>query len=226
MSNVECPQYGPTQAGIAEHPTKQVSDPDLDDSGLRKYMSETFYELLPLLLRFENTEADRNVNFNRHAGFAMQIAHTGLCMAGIDCDLSDAQTTLIRDVWFELSGGVLDPQFSLTQLQDIYRKASEDPPVRGSLNEIPFSLQLIMNYDRHHGTDYGANAKAMLFRFADAMVKIDGPVSVDEMSALSKYRELLDSAIADPFIVRNTPLIPFLNEITLGSYAVVTNLPS
>ena len=177
-------------------------------------MKETFYELLPLILRDESNEADCNLNFNLHAGFAMQIAHTGICMASIDGDLSDNETGIIRDVWYELSGGVLNPQFPVTELAEIYKRAYEDPKVRASLDEVPFGLQLILSHDFRHGTNFATKAKAMLFHFANAMANADGTASPEKINALSKYKELLDSAKADYL-----PDEVGLNQKTVGKAA-------
>ena len=105
---------------------------------------------------------------------------------------------MIRDTWATLSPDSGLGELATRECRDYMRKiVSEDPRVHSRLEEVPISLQLLLNYDREHATDYATKLKAMMFRFANALVKADGTVNDEEIKALSTYKELLNSAIAD-----------------------------
>lgn len=58
---------------------------------------------------------------------------------------------------------------------------------------VPFSVQLLQIYDSTHGTDYASKARAICFRFANAIVKADGNITRAEETALLEFKAALYS---------------------------------
>jgi SpoVK/Ycf46/Vps4 family AAA+-type ATPase len=56
---------------------------------------------------------------------------------------------------------------------------------------VPFCVQYLDAYDAGYGTNYADKAKAMFFRFANAMAKADGEITEEEKFALLEFKKLL-----------------------------------
>ena len=114
--------------------------------------------------------------------------------ANVDKDISEIEAALLRDVQelFEPElGGILFWDMDIIELHDRMREVVRKDPKTYSRIRIPYVVTLLEVYDDENGTDYAAKARAMYFRFANAIVKADGKITKQEETALSSFKEML-----------------------------------
>src|SRR5262245_48335633 len=105
----------------------------------------------------------------------------GLYFATVDGDLSDDEAAFIADV-----NQFLDPNqediSSLTRRQhrDIFRRSMRSNPALFMDLIVPPPIASLRIYDNTYGTDYTESAKAMFFRYANAVTKADGRITKEE----------------------------------------------
>lgn len=57
--------------------------------------------------------------------------------------------------------------------------------------DIPYTVMLLETYDAENGTNYADKAKAMFFRFANAVAKADGAITQKEANSLLVFKQML-----------------------------------
>lgn len=79
----------------------------------------------------------------------------------------------------------------VTYYQDLYRKSIGNYPQLFKTPRQPTSLYYLERYDDDNGTHHAEKAKALFFRFANAIVKADGTVSEKERRSLAEFKDIL-----------------------------------
>jgi AAA+ superfamily predicted ATPase len=93
-------------------------------------------------------------------------------------------------------GDGLDQEYSLEQrrskFQNIVAERQDELMSREDYKSVP-SVKALEIYDTQHGTTYAEIAKAMVFRFANLLVKADGKITRAEEIELIKFKNVLYS---------------------------------
>jgi hypothetical protein len=119
--------------------------------------------------------------------FRAEFFNIGLYIASVDGDLSDDASAFIWEILLSLN---LDARWG----RDCIRFAIRDKPEYYQNIIKPSIVVLLENFDSGKGTNYADKAKAMYFRFANAVAKADGKVTKAEELALSKFKQVLYGA--------------------------------
>lgn len=112
-----------------------------------------------------------------------------------DGDLSVEEAAFIKDV-----ADFFDPEFDSRyrgtpeQFRGFLLDAVREHPEVYEFPDLSYILGVLDTYDSAYGTDCAEKAKAMFFRFANAMVKADGMATKEEELALSRFKDSLYGA--------------------------------
>lgn len=191
-----------------------LTNPHEYDPGLKDYLLNTISELShpckDTLIKAENYTLDPE------RLFFMELLNIALAISAAD-EISDSEAQLLRDIF---SGTSFDMGFNtpVRAVRDHLRNMVWDDykEILVKPNKTPLSIESLLIYDGTHGTDYATKGKTMFFRFANAIAKADGTVSPDEIESLSRFRESLDSAVVENYLVGQE------SENTISSPAVTT----
>lgn len=196
-----------------------------DSAELQTYIGPLILDIIrPLGIMFymapepSNTPAEDAV-----LAIKMALHSLALQLATADGSISVLEVALMQDICSLLEEDA--PSLSLTQqLTMAHKLVKEMPEIFGVLRK-PLVVDLLETYDNRFGTFYTDKAKAMFFRFANAIVKADGNVTRQEEAILDEFREILYASMSyshdgtfDKFANLNpieVSAIPKQNEKTL-----------
>jgi len=116
----------------------------------------------------------------------------GLHFATVDGDLSDDEAAFLSDVHQFLERHQEDSSnLTSREYRDILCNSVRKNPQLYMNLRVPPAVTYLRIYDNEHGTDYAEAAKAMFFRYANAVTKADGRITKEEELALSKFKQTL-----------------------------------
>ena len=163
-----------------------------DSVPLLRYLKNTIYELIDPLEQVEWAywqEGDDTVD--GWATFRGWLSIVGVYFASVDGALTDDEAAFLNDVsdffYPDESQGYITPR----QYGDILRNAIQRNPDLYLTLRLPSLVFYLMDYDNAYGTDYAEKARAMFFRFANAIIKADGRISPLEEAALAEFKSIL-----------------------------------
>ena len=118
--------------------------------------------------------------------------------ACIDGDLSDDELDFVADLIMNInSDSSEDNSHHGYEYKRLVRQKTREFVMEGLETalqfEVPPAIIYLNHYDNQNGTLYSEKAKAMFFRFANAIVKADGKITKPEESALQQFKEVLYS---------------------------------
>src|SRR5262249_19824089 len=115
----------------------------------------------------------------------------GLQFALVDGDLSDDEAAFLGDVQEFLQREEEISSLTRREYRDILLRPVRHNPQLFMNLRVPSTVTSLRIYDNEHGTDYAEAAKAMFFRYANAVTKADGRITKEEELALSKFKQIL-----------------------------------
>lgn len=163
-----------------------------DSLPLVRYLKSTIYELLDPLEQAQWAgweEGDDTVD--GWATIRAALTVIGVHFAAVDGDLSDDEAALLNDIAEFLNPEEPAGYISPRQYGDILRRGLRESPEVYLNLRLPPPVFYLAHYDNAYGTDYAEKAKAMFFRFANAITKADGKISAAEESALAQFKAIL-----------------------------------
>jgi SpoVK/Ycf46/Vps4 family AAA+-type ATPase len=167
-----------------------------DSLPLMRHLKSICYELIDPLEQVEWghwQEGDDTVDGWATIRGALFII--GIHFAAIDGDLSDDEAAIVKDIqnFFDSDE---DPEAALTKRQhrDLLRNTLRSHSEFIMTLQMPPAIVYLQEYDQLYGTDLAEKAKAMYFRFANAVTKADGTITAEEQVALSQFRSMLYDA--------------------------------
>jgi hypothetical protein len=163
-----------------------------DSLPLLRYLKNVVYELIDPLEQAEWAfweEGDDTVDGWRTLHGSLLTL--GLYFAAIDGALTDDEAAFINDVSEFLSPEEFEGHLTARQHGDILRKLMRDNPDVYLTLRMPPPIFYLSQYDEAHGTDYAEKARAMFFRFANAITKADDRISPSEEAALAEFKSVL-----------------------------------
>jgi stage V sporulation protein K len=141
-----------------------------------------------------------------------ELHFIGRHFASVDGDLSEDEAAFLNDIGISL--GEEDYGISKRDLRDIMRKSIRQHADAFMNLTIPMPVIYLQTYDDVYGTDYANVARALFFRFANAVVKADRKVTPTEQVALSRFKEMLyQPASTIALIGENEELSDQLQEV-------------
>ena len=164
-----------------------------ESQSLCRYLIETAVEFVPALeevLWATKKSVDDPVDGMKL--LKVDCWKLGLQLANADGDISESESALLRDVqeMFDPNGKRHESLTNL-QLRDINRDSVRGGQAFWSELRLPSSILYLQVSDDEHGTGYANKARAMFFRFANALVKADGKVTAKEEQILFKLKDVL-----------------------------------
>ena len=169
-----------------------------DNLTLLEHMKETIGELIePLEVVVWQTLQARDDAPNVLSVLATDIQMVSMHFLAVTDEISGEETALFRDTcWFFNIDIGDDPSFTVQSQRDILRQViNNNMDTYKNLNAVG-SVAALEMYDEQNGTDYSEKAKAMFFRFANALVKADGRISKEEEDALTRFKDILYPPVA------------------------------
>jgi len=62
-----------------------------------------------------------------------------------------------------------------------------------TLDHMPISVRVFLDYDENHGTDFASKARVIFTQFADAIVIADKDEQYIEMMILENFKDILNA---------------------------------
>ena len=136
-----------------------------------------------------------NPNVNGWKIMALSLFNIGMYFSAIDGDISDDEAGFLADVnQFMKISPVDTSHWTKSQHQTMLRSLYKDNPDSYRTPDMPQTMGFLEAYDQVRGTDYVESARAMYFRYANAIVKADGKLTQTEEDALFKFKNVLYGA--------------------------------
>jgi SpoVK/Ycf46/Vps4 family AAA+-type ATPase len=168
-----------------------------DSLPLLRYLKGTVYELIDPLEQAEWAfweEGDDTVDGWRT--LSSSLSAIGVYFATVDGALTDDEAGFLADINQFFSPEESEDLLTARQHGDILRSVMREHPEVYRQLELPPPIFYLSQYDNTYGTDYAEKAKAMFFRFANAVIKADGRISPSEKAALAEFKTLLFEEVA------------------------------
>jgi stage V sporulation protein K len=169
-----------------------------DSLPLLRYLKNTVYALIDPLEQVQWAiweEGDDTVDGWSSLRAAFSIV--GVHFAAVDGDLSDEEAAFLNDIeefFTPEESGYIAPR----QYREILRQGVREHREIYMELRLPYPVYCLGLYDNSYGTDYAEKAKALFFRFANAVTKSDGKISAAEEVALSQFKTILFEEDAVP----------------------------
>ena len=176
-----------------------------DSLPLLRYLKRTVYELIDPLEQAQWAfweEGDDTVD--GWATLSASLSAIGVYFGIVDGALTDDEAGFLTDISQFFSPEESEDLLTARQHGDILRSVMRDHPDVYQGLRLPPPIFYLLQYDNTYGTDYAEKAKAMFFRFANAIIKADGRISPSEKALLpsskhfylKKFMFTLDQAAA------------------------------
>jgi SpoVK/Ycf46/Vps4 family AAA+-type ATPase len=164
-----------------------------DSLAIMRYLKNTIYELIDPLEQVGWAwwqEGDDTVDGWNIVWGSLFIV--GIRFSALDGQLSDDEAAFLADVQQAISPNSDDVN-NLTPRDhgNMFRQIFNNDPQTFMNWQMPATVGFLQAYDEAYGTDYAGKAKAMFFRFANAITKADGKVTKAEEAALARFKETL-----------------------------------
>ena len=163
-----------------------------DSLPLLRYIKNSIYELIDPLEHVEWSfweEGDDTVD--GWFSFRANLSIIGVYFAAVDGALTDDEAALLNDVSEFFTPDEPAGYLTAKQYGDILRDAMRRNPIIYSNLQLPTPVFYLSQYDNTYGTDYAEKARALFFRFANAITKADGRISAQEEAALAEFKSVL-----------------------------------
>ncbi len=197
-----------------------------DSLAIMRYLKNSFYELIDPIEQVgwaHWEEGDDTVD-----GWSIISGDTfviGLHFATVDGDLSDDEAAFLADIHQLLDPNSEDiSDLTKRQHRDIMRNSVRNNPELFLNLNIPAAVAYLKIYDNAYGTDYADKAKAMFFRYANAITKADASVTKAEEIALSKFKQILYESDLVPVADGGEDASEGLHEIVESQTSAPRNL--
>lgn len=112
-----------------------------------------------------------------------------MSLINIDNDFSIYEVDFFRDIkpiFNDFDDSILKSEDML----NIHKNTYEDSKSLFEEISIPSSIIYLDIFDHGNGTNFGQVARTMYFRFANAFIKADGKITIEETRALEKLKDL------------------------------------
>jgi AAA+ superfamily predicted ATPase len=178
-----------------------------DSPALVQHFTEVIHELIRALQVVFERFSNKTVGLSDPTTTLVDdLTCVALYFAGTDTDLTYTEAAIIRDV-LALFGA--DHQtLSTSRYIDSFLRAIRERPTIARTLTLPHTIQLLQLYDSAEGTEYANRARALFFRFANAIMKADGRATHSELDALAEYKALLYPASKPSTPTKQSPVQP------------------
>ena len=133
---------------------------------------------------------------------AMSFFDLGMYFSTIDGDFSLREAGFLADVNQVLMPPSFTSHWTSSQHQEMFLNLYKDDPDSFRTLEVPKPIRFFEVYDAVHDTDYVDRAKAMYFRYANAVIKANGSLTLTEETALIEFKKLLFGTLSNHISVK------------------------
>lgn len=117
-----------------------------------------------------------------------------LLFSSIDGVVLDRELDLINDMREVVHGNGI-PQLTSHDYEELSKKVLNFYSVRRiSVDLLPVSVQVLLYYDKKHGTSHGLKAREIFVQFVDAIVAVDDNEHPVEIVILGNFKEILGTS--------------------------------
>ncbi len=147
-----------------------------------------------------------NANVSGWKIMALSLFNMGMYFSAVDGDISDDEAGVLADVnQFMNTSPVDTSHWTRSQHQTMLQNLYTDNPDSYRTPEMPQAMGFLEFYDQVRGTDYVEIARAIYFRYANAIVKADGKLTLTEEDALLKFKNVLYGANSNQSSISSKP---------------------
>lgn len=121
---------------------------------------------------------------------ALDLLVIDLCLIAVRFVTAGNATSLADNEPFQDMRSLVAPHGSVA-FADLFRWAVQEAVEKPGPAHLPFSVNLLEEYDLMHGTDYRLRARVLFSRFGTAVVKLHREASRKETRALQQFQDML-----------------------------------
>ncbi|HEU4713666.1 MAG TPA: AAA family ATPase [Pyrinomonadaceae bacterium] len=173
-----------------------------DSLPLLRYIKNTIYELIDPLEQVEWAlweEGDDTVD--GWFSFRAHLSIIGVHFAAVDGAFTDDEAALLNDVNEFFTPDEPAGELTAREYGDILRESMRRNPDIYMNLRVPTPVLYLSQYDNSNGTDYAEKARALFFRFANAITKADGRITPKEEAALAEFKSVIFEENAAPTVL-------------------------
>jgi hypothetical protein len=116
-----------------------------------------------------------------------------MLLTNVDHDISNSELELLNDMRHVVYGYGI-PELTSNDFKELCEKFLRlYPKSRFTFDHLPPSIRFLRAYDKTHGTDHAATARAIFIQFSDAIVKADKNEGQLETMVLENFKDVLNS---------------------------------
>ena len=115
-----------------------------------------------------------------------------LMLTGTDSQVADRELELLNTMQQVVYGEQSQALNSSDYLELCREFVRRHPESRMTVDHLPTSIQLLLAYDREHGTDYANKTRILFAQFGDALVKADNSEHPMETIILANFKDILN----------------------------------
>lgn len=160
-----------------------------DSSAIKNYIQNTYPDLIEPIeaLQWANWKSGNELP-NGKKVISLSFLVLAMYLSCSDGELSIREVEFLRDINDLFSED--NQNASSHSLQYEYLKMIINSPDNFKL-QVPYAVTYLEMYDKWKGTNYADQARTMFFRFANAFVKADNKITVQEQDALLNFKNTL-----------------------------------
>jgi hypothetical protein len=123
-----------------------------------------------------------------------ELTMTVLLLTGADEEVAESERELLNDMRHVVFGHGI-AELNSSDYMDLCREFLRIYPTSlMTVDRIPLSVRLLMQYDKKHGTEYASKARTIFIQFADAIVKADKNEDLVEAIILANFKDTLNAS--------------------------------
>lgn len=123
-----------------------------------------------------------------------ELTMTVLMLTGADSNIAPNELKLINDMRHVVYGYGI-PELNSNDYFELSKKFLRIyPEKRMTIDHLPISIRLLIDYDKKHGTEYANKARKLFLQFSDALIKSDKDEDHVERILFLNFRDTITKA--------------------------------
>lgn len=187
-----------------------------ETSLIKRYINDCYPQFIAPIetVQWSNWQTDDDIPDGKNAIW-VSFDTLSMTLSNLDNDYSTQEVDFIRDIqqiFEEVDEDVNN--LSSEKFLKIYKDCFDRNRHLYEEIRLPTAIIYLDIYDNAYRTDFGQLARAMYFRFANALVKADGKVTSQELQGLEKLKKLFypTDSISAAETSNETPLLKVIED--------------